>query len=140
MIKISTDESDTVRLDKWLWAARFFKTRSVSQENIELGRVRMNGTRLKPGKVVRVGDVLEITRGSEQFVVKVTALSGTRGSATVAAGLYEETAESIAKRALVKENSKLIPVPYETHKGRPTKRDGRRIRSFIDSFNPSKEF
>ena len=89
-IKPAAEESTSVRLDRWLWAARFFKTRTLSQDNIELGRVRMNGVRLKASKDIRVGDQLEIIRGEERFVVVVKALSSKRGSATVAQTLYEE--------------------------------------------------
>ena len=101
-IKPAAEESTSVRLDKWLWAARFFKTRTLSQDNIELGRVRMNGVRLKASKDIRVGDQLEIIRGEERFVVVVKALSSKRGSATVAQTLYEETPESLEARTRIK--------------------------------------
>ena len=130
----------SVRLDKWLWAARFFKTRTLSQDKIELGRVRMKGVRLKASKEVKVGDELEIMRGEERFVVIVKALSSKRGNATVAQTLYEETPESLATRTRIKENSRLMPMPGSDYHGRPTKRDGRKIRQFMAEFNPSKDF
>lgn len=87
-------ELDSVRIDKWLWAARFFKTRSLAQDAIELGRVRVRGERIKPSREVRVGELLEITRGEEHFEVYVEALSQVRGPAREAARLYRETDES----------------------------------------------
>lgn len=136
----TSEDSTSVRLDKWLWAARFFKTRTLSQDNIELGRVRMNGVRQKASKEIKVGDKLEIIRGEERFVVVVKAISAKRGSATVAQTLYEETAESIETRTRIKENSRLMPMPGSDYHGRPTKRDGRKIRQFMAEFNPSKDF
>lgn len=133
-------ESGSVRLDKWLWAARFFKTRTISQDNIELGRVRMDGVRLKSSKEVKVGDRLEIMRGEEKFVVIVRALSSKRGSATVAQQLYEETPESLEARQRISENRRMVPMPGSDYHGRPTKRDGRKIRQFMAEFNPSKDF
>lgn len=133
-------ELDSVRLDKWLWAARFFKTRTLSQDNIELGRVKVNKARAKASKEVRVGDELEIFRGSERFIVIVKALSGKRGPAPVAATLYEETEESKFKREQIKEAAALIPVPGADHKGRPTKREGRKLREFQHNFNPTHDF
>ncbi len=136
MKKNEIEDSD-VRLDKWLWAARFYKTRTLSQDNIELGRVRMNGVRLKASKTVKVGEKLEIIRGEERFEVIVKALSGKRGNAAQA--LYEETPGSLQKRLLIRENSKMMPMPGSDYHGRPTKRDGRKIRKFIEGFNPSKD-
>ena len=132
--KPAAEESTSVRLDKWLWAARFFKTRTLSQDNIELGRIRMNGVRLK------IGDQLEIIRGEERFIVVVKALSSKRGSAAVAQTLYEETPDSLETRTRIKENSRLMPMPGSDYHGRPTKRDGRKIRQFMAEFDPSKDF
>ncbi len=132
-----SSENESIRVDKWLWAARFFKTRTLAQDNVELGRVRMDGLRIKPSKEIKVGDELEIYRGQEKFTVTVKALSSKRGSATVAQELYQETAESQARRALVKENNRLVPMPGSDYRGRPTKRDGRKLREFKAEFNPS---
>lgn len=113
MKKNEIEDSD-VRLDKWLWAARFYKTRTLSQDNIELGRVRMNGVRLKASKTVKVGEKLEIIRGEERFEVIVKALSGKRGNAAAAQALYEETPGSLQKRLLIRENSKMMPIQAVT--------------------------
>lgn len=134
------DGNDSVRLDKWLWAARFFKTRTLSQDNIELGRVRQNGIRLKASKIVKVGEKLEIVRGQETMEVIVKALSAKRGNATTAQALYEETEPSRLKRERIKENNRLVPVPGSDYRGRPTKRDGRKLRQFMQEINPSKDF
>ncbi len=129
-----TAELESVRIDKWLWAARFFKTRSLAQDAIELGRVRIRGERVKPSREVRLGDLLEITRGEEHFEVYVEGLSQVRGPAKQAQTLYRETDESqvlreraAALRRLAQEPASAIP------RGRPTKRDARKIRAFQNS-------
>ena len=118
-----------VRLDKWLWAARFFKTRSIAQDAVGLGRVRLFGERTKAARSVQVGDELTIERGPERMVVVVKALSGVRGPAVVAQTLYEETAESKQKREQAALMRKMAQEPaLAIAKGRPTKRDMRLIR------------
>ncbi|TFW30438.1 RNA-binding S4 domain-containing protein [Duganella callida] len=119
--------SDAVRLDKWLWAARFFKTRSLACDAVDRGRVTVNGDRAKPARNVKVGDVLEIDNGSDKWEVDVMNLSDVRGPATVARNLYEETDVSVARRAAVAENRRLFPEPSAHLKGRPTKRDRRHL-------------
>jgi ribosome-associated heat shock protein Hsp15 len=115
-----------VRLDKWLWAARFYKTRSLSAEEIDKGRVRVNGATVKPAREVRVDDVIELRSGPVLRTVVVRALSGVRGSATVASLLYEETPESAALRAAAAERRRLAPEPADSIAlGRPDKRDRR---------------
>ena len=112
-----------VRLDKWLWAARFFKTRALAVEAVEGGRVSLNGDRAKPAKALKVGDRLSIRRPPFEHVVVVRALSDRRGSATDAAALYEETEASRARRATLAAEMKAMPQPR--FKGRPTKKDRR---------------
>lgn len=112
-----------MRLDKWLWAARFFKTRSLAVEAIEGGRVSVNGERAKPAKELRVGDTLSIRRPPFEHVVVVKALSDRRGPASVAAALFDETGESRARRAALAAEMKSLPQPR--FKGRPTKKTRR---------------
>lgn len=119
--------SDGVRLDKWLWAARFFKTRSLATDAIERGRVTVNGDRVKPARNVKIGDVLEIDNGSDQWEVDVMNLSDVRGPAAVARNLYEETEVSVARRAALAEHRRLYREPSAQLKGRPTKRDRRHL-------------
>ena len=122
------DDDGRVRLDKWLWAARFFKTRSLAAEAVTGGKVTMHGDRVKPARPLQVGDELSIRLGPYEHVVRVRELSARRGPATVAATLYEETEESLAARTKLAEQLRLSPAPliYE-EKGRPTKRDRREI-------------
>ncbi len=119
-----------VRIDKWLWAARFFKTRSSASKAVAGGQVHLNGTRSKPSKLVRVGDVLEIHRNEIEFVVTVLALSGKRGPAVAARKLYEESEESIRARENLREQRRLDTSLKFGPKKRPSKRDRRLIRSF----------
>lgn len=119
----------SIRIDKWLWAARFFKTRSLAQEAVELGRVRLAGQRLKPSRDVKPGDRLTVERGEERFEIFVEKVSAVRGSAPVAQTLYRETDESREKRERASEMRKIAMEPASTiAKGRPTKRDARLIR------------
>ena len=123
------DEDDgRVRLDKWLWAARFFKTRSLAAEAVTGGKVTMHGDRVKPARPLQVGDEIAVRLGPYEHIVRVRELSERRGPATVAATLYEETAESLAARSKLAEQLRLSPAPlvYD-EKGRPTKRDRREI-------------
>lgn len=119
----------SIRIDKWLWAARFFKTRSLAQEAVELGRVRLAGQRLKPSRDVKPGDRLTVERGEERFEIFVEKISAVRGPAPVAQTLYRETDESREKRERASEMRKIAREPASTiAKGRPTKRDARLIR------------
>ena len=119
--------SGPVRLDKWLWAARFFKTRSVATDAIDRGRVRIDGEPVKPARNVKVNDKLVIDNGSDRWEVVVAAISDKRGPAPVARELYFETDESVAKRENDKTARRLFPEPSLEIKGRPTKRDRRAI-------------
>lgn len=119
----------SIRIDKWLWAARFFKTRSLAQEAVELGRVRLAGQRLKPSRDVKPGDRLTVERGEERFEIFVEKILAVRGPAPVAQTLYRETDESREKRERASELRKIAMEPASTiAKGRPTKRDARLIR------------
>ena len=119
------DATEKFRIDKWLFAARFFKTRSLAAEAIERGRVHLNGVRVKPSKTLAIGDMLIIRIGNYKYDISVEALSNKRGSATIAQQLYCETEESRHQRELVAERLKTQPKFYV--KGRPTKRDRRDI-------------
>ena len=114
-----------VRIDKWLWAARFFKTRSLATDAVDRGRVRLDGDSIKPARSVKLGDKLTIDNGSNAWEVLVTGISDHRGSATIAATLYEETALSIEKRENDQVARRLFREPALEIKGRPTKRDRR---------------
>lgn len=94
---------DTVRIDKWLWAARFFKTRSLASQAVSGGHVSLNGNRVKPSRTVQVGDMLLVRRDFFEFTIRVIELSERRGPASVARALYEETADSISKREALEE-------------------------------------
>lgn len=118
---------ERVRIDKWLWTARFFKTRSLATDAVAGGHVHVDGERVKPARDVKVGDRLEIRRGQTRFTVVVTALADRRGSATAAAELYEETPESIAARAQHREQRRLAKPIGADLSERPTKRDRRRL-------------
>jgi ribosome-associated heat shock protein Hsp15 len=119
----------SVRLDKWLWAARFYKTRELAQAAIEAGRVKSDGERLKPAHAVRSGQQYTITREGLNWTVEVTGVSETRGSAAVAQALYREDEASIAERKQVIELNRAAGAP--TFKGRPTKRQRRKIEDFL---------
>ncbi len=124
----AAEPAEKIRLDKWLWAARFYKTRGLSSEQIDKGRVQVNGQDAKPAREVRIGDRIELRIGQELRTVVVRALSGVRGPAPAAALLYEETAESLQRRSDAAERRRLAPEPAQCQPlGRPTKRDRRRI-------------
>ncbi len=114
-----------MRLDKWLWAARFFKTRSLASAEIDGGHVELNGERAKPAKTVKVGDEVRVRRDQNTHVVIVRALSERRGPASEAQLLYEETASSRKERERLAEQRRLAPPPAYEEGGRPTKRDRR---------------
>ena len=124
------DFIEKYRIDKWLFAARFFKTRSLAAEAIERGRVNLNDQRVKPAKTMAVGDMLTIRIGNVQYVIEVLALSNKRGSAPQAQQLYRETDESKEQRELMIARLKAQPQALPI-RGRPTKRDRRKIEQFI---------
>jgi len=118
---------ESVRIDRWLWAARMYKTRSQAAAAIEGGKVRLNDARPKTGAPVRIGDVVRVRHGPIERTLRVTGLAERRGRASEAAGLLEETAESLARRREREAQLKLMPDPTYRGKGRPTKRERREI-------------
>ena len=122
-----THASEGLRLDKWLWFARFFKSRSLATDAVAGGRVHLNGERVKPARAVRVGDTLQITRETTRYQIVVRQLPLRRGPATEAQRAYEETAESLAQRERQREQQRLAP---PSPGGRPDKHARRELRSF----------
>jgi len=117
-----------VRLDKWLWAARFYKTRALSAEEVDRGRVSVNGLAAKPGRELHVGDRVVLRQGAVERTIDVLGLSSVRGSAPVAQALYAETADSVAARAHAAEARRLGTEPASSiEQGRPTKRNRRQL-------------
>jgi len=129
-MKTGGNELGRLRIDKWLWAARFYKTRTLAAQAVEGGKVKLNGERAKPGKGVRPGDRLEVRLGELQWLLEVRIVSAQRGPASTAARLYAEDKESISRREhmLLMRRAGLHPA-HDTH-GRPTKRDRRMIHRF----------
>ena len=126
--QLEQNTNDSMRVDKWLWAARFFKTRSIAKAAIEGGKVHHDNERVKVSKEIRVGMELTIMQGFEKKTVVIKALSSTRGPATVAQLLYEETEVSLARRELIAAQRKLHNLARPDH--RPSKKDRRQISKF----------
>lgn len=116
---------EAVRIDKWLWAARFFKTRTLASDAVDNGKVKLNDARTKPAHNLKIGDILAIDNGASMWQVTVLLLSDTRSAAAIAQTLYRETEQSVAKRATLTEDRKFFREPAMQIKGRPTKRDRR---------------
>lgn len=125
-----TTEPQTLRIDKWLWAARFFKTRALAAEAIKGGKVEINGQKAKPAKTVRVNDELRIRRGPYEYLITVLGITSQRGPASQAATLYQESLESIQRREALSLEIKAQAVASPRFSGRPSKRDRRRILRF----------
>jgi ribosome-associated heat shock protein Hsp15 len=124
---------DSLRIDKWLWAARFFKTRSIASDEIGKNRVQINGQDAKASREVKQGDTVRMRQGQVERTVLVKGISGVRGPAPVAQLLYEETAESLAQRQKLAEMNRLSREPaLSIEQGRPTKRDRRQIEKTWD--------
>ncbi|GGP20385.1 RNA-binding S4 domain-containing protein [Silvimonas iriomotensis] len=131
MAKPETPAHSGVRVDKWLWAARFYKTRSLATDAVEAGHVHLNGQRPKPAREIKPGDLLRVHTEHGEFEVKVSALSDKRGPAEAARALYEETPESMEKRERVAEADRLAPrFEHPQVKGRPTKKFRRQMNQF----------
>ena len=119
---------DSLRIDKWLWAARFYKTRSLATEEVSKHRVQVNGQDVKPAREIKPGDTVRLRQGPVARTVVVKGLSAVRGPAPVAQLLYEETAESLLARSQAAEQRRLAPEPAQSiEQGRPTKRDRRQM-------------
>jgi ribosome-associated heat shock protein Hsp15 len=130
---MASEEMDRVRIDKWLWAARFFKTRSLATEAVDGGKVEVNGERAKPAKGIKPGDEVRLRVGPYEHVLMVRALGDRRGPASVAQTLFEETDASRAEREKLSAQLKLAPAAFVyEEKGRPTKKDRRELSRFID--------
>jgi ribosome-associated heat shock protein Hsp15 len=119
---------EKLRIDKWLWAARFYKTRTLASDEVVKGRVEVNGQDVKPARELKIGDTVSLRQGPVVRSVVVKGLSGTRGPAPVAQQLYEETAASVAAREQAAEQRRLSPEPaHSIEQGRPTKRGRREL-------------
>ncbi len=120
-------DTEKVRIDKWLWAARFFKTRSKAKDAVVGGKVHVNGERVKPARSVKVGDQLEVTLPAHQVIVVVKGLLDRRGSATVAQTLYEETTESVSSREEMAEARRAARTGMTVPNRKPSRSDRRRL-------------
>ncbi len=123
-----------LRIDKWLWAARFYKTRALATEAIHAGHIKLNGSTVKPARELRPGDTLDLAIGDATWTIVVLGLNDQRRPASEAQQLYSETPESSARRAAVKEALRLAPTPGSDLRGRPTKKARRQIRGFNDAY------
>ena len=129
---VAATDAAGVRLDAWLWAARFFKTRALAKQAIDGGKVAVNGATGKPARAVRIGDRLNITRGEDRFEIDIVALSAKRGSASVAQGLYRETESGRAAREAAAEQRRLARAGHVRPATKPDKRARRLIRALGD--------
>ena len=132
MTPYSSEQHDTVRLDLWLWAARFYKTRSLARHAIQTGKVEVDGQRAKPARSLRGGEALRVERAGEIFEATVLALSDTRGPASVAQTLYSESDESRARRAELRAQRAAERAGYQAPEHKPDKRARRLIRALGD--------
>ena len=131
---LSTEPYASLRIDKWLWAARFYKTRSLATAAIHAGHVKLNGATVKPARELHAGDTLELAIGDVRWTIEVLGLNDQRRPASEAQRLYAETAASAARRAALKEAHRLAPTPGSDLRGRPTKKARRQIRGFSETY------
>lgn len=127
-----TDLTDKQRLDKWLWAARFYKTRTLASQAIEGGKVHVNGERVKSSRTIKIGDAVAVSRDQVVMNFIIRSLNMQRRPANEAQAMYEETAESMALRLINIEQNKLLTAMMPTSSGRPSKKDRRQIAKFTD--------
>ncbi len=125
----------SIRLDKWLWAARFFKTRSIAREAVSGGKVHLNGNRAKPGRTLNIGDELRIQRGEEEYTITIVELTGSRGPAAIARTLYDESEENRLKREKLAEERRLARDQDASRERRPDKRQRRNLIRFKNKFD-----
>lgn len=123
-----------LRIDKWLWAARFYKTRSLASKAILAGHIKLNGDAIKPARELLAGDILDIVSGENKWIICVRGLNEQRRPASEAQQLYAETPESITRRAAMLEARRLAPMPGSELRGRPTKKARRMIKGFNEGF------
>ena len=126
----SQEDNQSQRLDRWLWAARFYKTRSLAVEAVNGGKVHLNGQRCKPSRTIKPDDKLTLSKVPYEFHITILGLAKQRRPASEAQLLYQESEESIEKRALLHQQIKDQPLGYRQHTGRPNKRDRRHIIKF----------
>jgi ribosome-associated heat shock protein Hsp15 len=124
------NDPERVRLDKWLWAARFYKTRALAALAIDGGKVQVNGERAKRSKLLQLGDLVRVRQGTYEFHLTVRGLSERRGPAKVAVTLYEEDPAGRAARERMAEHLAAMPAPFQVERGRPTKKDRRELERF----------
>lgn len=129
------EPDNRVRVDKWLWAARFYKTRALAAEAVDGGKVQVHGERAKRAKLLQLGDEVRIRQGTFEYRLTVRGLSERRGPATVAVTLYEEDAASREARERMAAQLAAMPAPFQVEKGRPTKKDRRKLERFRRSRN-----
>ena len=122
---------EKLRIDKWLWAARFFKTRSLASRAVNGGKVRLNGLRVKAARAVNIGDELLVTRGDTEFKIKILALNSYRRPAAEAQLLYKEDEESLRAREEARQLRRLFNASHSTPAKKPNKRDRRKIKEFV---------
>ncbi len=127
------EPAERLRIDKWLWAARFFRTRSLAAQAVAGGRIQVNGERVKPAKDVKPGDEVIVNIGGLEWVIEVCGISARRGPAEEARRLYEEREDSRIRRQAILDARKHAPEPSLGLRGRPTKRDRRRLKRFTGS-------
>jgi ribosome-associated heat shock protein Hsp15 len=128
--QLEAAKPEVVRIDIWLWAARFYKTRSLAKHAVEGGKIRVNALPCKPAKAMHVGDLIKLVHGTEEWEIRVLALSSQRGNATIAQSLYAELPESTSKRLAAREAQRLQRLGYQAPMTKPDKRARRQIHAF----------